>query len=228
MEKTILITGASSGLGFAAAQLFDEKGWNVIGTSTSKQGAEKIEGACSSARGYVCDFRTLEQLESSVLSILEQHPGIDVLMNNVGIKAKGPVEQLSIEQIENLLRINVAGHIVVTKHVVPLMKKRGRGKIINISSSVGKNFAGNFTLYSASKHANTGFSKSLMEELLDENIAVTTLYPGGIRTPFHEGDRPAYLDPADVAETIFFIATRTDAVLISELVIVPKSEKNIP
>ena len=160
MKKAILITGASSGLGFAAAKLFDDKGWNVIGTSTSKQGAEKIEDACGSARGYVCDFRKLEHLESSVLSILEQHPGIDVLMNNSGIKAKGPVEELSIEQIENLLRINVVGHIVVTKLVVHLMKKRGSGKIINISSSVGKNFAGNFTLYSASKHANTGSARA--------------------------------------------------------------------
>ena len=228
MKKTILITGAASGLGFAAAQLFDQKGWRVLGSSTSREGADKLESACESAHGFVCDFRDLKTAEKQISDILSKYTKIDVLMNNSGIKAKGPIESLTVDQIENLLKINVAGHLVVTMLVVPLMKQAGSGKIINISSTVGRNYAGNFTLYSASKHANSGFSKSLMEELLDTPISVSAVYPGGIRTPFHEGDRPSYLEPSDVAETIYFIATRPEHVLIPELVVVPKSEKNIP
>lgn len=228
MKKTILITGASSGLGFSAAKLFASNGWTVIGSSTSREGAGKIEKACPGAQGFVCDFRDLHKAEKQISAVLEKHQHIDVLLNNTGIKAKGPVESLDIEQIENLLKINVAGHFVVTRLVVPLMKKAASGKIINISSTVGKNYAGNFTLYSASKHANTGFSKSLMQELLDTPISVSTVYPGGIDTPFHEGERPNYLKPEDVAETVYFIATRPEHVLISDLVVVPKSEQRIP
>lgn len=228
MKKTILITGASKGLGLATAKLFAEKGWTVVGSSTSREGAEKIEKSCPGGRGFVCDFRDLIGTEAQISAVLEEHSKIDVLMNNSGIKAKGPVESLTIDEIENLLKINVAGHFVVTRLVVPLMKKAGFGKIINISSTVGKNYAGNFTLYSASKHANTGFSKSLMEELIDTPIAVSTVYPGGLRTPFHESDRPNYLEPEEVAEAIYFIAARPGHVLIPDLVIVPRSEKNIP
>ncbi len=228
MKKTILITGASNGLGFAAAQLFDAHGWMVVGSSTTREGAQKIEKNCPGGRGFVCDFRDLRAADEQISAVLDEYPKIDVLMNNTGIKAKGPIESLGIDEIENLLNINVAGHFVVTRLVVPLMKQAGSGKIINISSTVGKNYAGNFTLYSASKHANTGFSKSLMDELIDTPISVSTVYPGGINTPFHESDRPSYLGPEDVAEAVYFIATRPDHVLIPELVVVPKSEKRIP
>ncbi len=228
MKKTILITGASKGLGFATARLFASKDWTVVGSSTTREGVQKIEKNCPGSRGFVCDFRDLEAADAQISAVLEELPRIDVLMNNTGIKAKGPVETLDIEEIENLLKINVAGHFLATRLVVPLIKKAGSGRIITISSTVGKRYAGNFTLYSASKHANTGFSKSLMEELLDTNISVSTVYPGGINTPFHEGDRPNYLDPEDVAETIYFITTRPDTVLITDLIVVPKSEKRIP
>jgi NAD(P)-dependent dehydrogenase (short-subunit alcohol dehydrogenase family) len=228
MKKTILISGASSGLGFAAALLFDANGWTVVGSSTSREGAQKIEKNCPGGRGFVCDFRDLRAAERQISGVLDEFPRIDVLLNNTGIKAKGPVEDISIDEIEKLLNINVAGHFVVTRLVVPLMKTAGSGKIINISSTVGKNYAGSFTLYSASKHANTGFSKSLMEELIDTPISVSTVYPGGINTPFHEGARPSYLGPEEVAEAVYFIATRPEHVLIPDLVIVPKSEKRIP
>lgn len=228
MKKTIMITGASKGLGFATAKLFASKGWTVVGSSTSREGVEKIEKNCPGGRGFICDFGDLKAAEKQVADILKKYPKIDVLMNNTGIKAKGPIESLSIEEIENVLKINVAGHFVVTRLVVPLMKEAGSGRIITISSTVGKQYAGNFTLYSASKHANTGFSKSLMEELNDTSVSVSTVYPGGINTPFHESDRPQYLEAEDVAETVYFIATRPDSVLISELVVVPKSEKRIP
>lgn len=228
MENTILITGASSGLGFATAKLFSSRGWQIIGSSTTQHGVEKIEEECGTAIGFVCDFKNLEAAEKVISGILNRYPSIDVLMNNSGIKAKGPIESLDLSQIENLLKINIAGYLVTARAVVPLMKHAGKGKIINISSTVGRKYSGNFALYSASKHANSGFSKSLMEELIDTPISVSTVYPGGIRTPFHEGDRPDYLEPDDIAEAIYFLATRPEHVLIPELVIVPKSEKNIP
>ena len=132
MEKTILITGASSGLGFAAAKLFAANDWTVVGSSTTKEGAQKIEKNCPDSRGFVCDFRDLKSADEQISAVLEEFPRIDVLLNNTGIKAKGPVEELGIDEIENLLNINVAGHILVTRLVVPMMKTAGSGKIINI------------------------------------------------------------------------------------------------
>lgn len=228
MSKVVFITGGSDGIGFELCKKFEKNGWKVFATSTSQNGLNKIKEISSSCDGAVCDIRIEAQIDAAVNEAVKKFLKIDVLVNNAGIKAKGRVEDFDIEKLKEVIEINFIGHFSLSKKIITIMKKQGFGRIINISSTLGIETPPEYSPYVASKHALAGFSKSLMREVLKDNILVSTVYPGGTNTSLHDTPREDYLLPQDVAEAIFFVASRPDNVLVSELIITPISEKNLP
>lgn len=225
MLKTIFVAGASRGLGFEICRLFHEKDWNIFGTATFQEGVDVLKRACPRAEGIICDIRNPKEIQKALDYAIEKFSKIDVLVNNVGIKGKGKIEEFSEDEIKNVTETNLLGTINATKKAAEIMKKQKQGRIINICSTFGIETSENFSIYCATKHGLRGFSRAAMKELAKENINVSIIYPGGMNTDFHDSPRPNFLNPKEVAEAVYFIATRPNDVLVSELVIVPKCER---
>ncbi len=194
MAKTVLITGASSGIGKATAEYFLSKGWNVAATMRSP---EKIEdSALDAAMIYLrLDVTDPETIKSALSQTLEKFGRIDVLVNNAGYGLTGAIESLSMEQIKRQYDTNVFGLIAVTQAVLPTMRSQRSGAIVNISSIGGRIGFPFISAYHSTKWAVEGFSESLRFELRPFGIEVKIIEPGGIRTDFGTRSMEAVLKP---------------------------------
>ena len=187
MKKTVLVTGASSGFGRETVRVFVEKGWNVIATMRSPEKEEelsKIEGVMV-VRLDVTDKRSIRE---AVAAGVSRFGGIDVLVNNAGYGAFGALEVAPDEVIRQQFEVNLFGLIDVTKAVLPGMRERKSGVIINVSSVGGRLTFPFATLYHATKFAVEGLTESLQYELNPLGIRLKIVEPGGYRTNF-AGDR---------------------------------------
>jgi NAD(P)-dependent dehydrogenase (short-subunit alcohol dehydrogenase family) len=215
MPKTILITGASSGIGLATAKRFAREGWNVVATMrSSTDGAElaKLGDHVLVTRLDVQDLASIDAAVTAVTAGIARFGTIDVLVNNAGFGLMGVFESLSREQIRQQFDVNVIGVMDVTRAVLPQMRKQKSGVIINVSSRAGIIAQPMISLYSASKFALEGFSEALSFELAAVGIAVKIIQPSGGITSTKFGDRTAreaqpLTPPADYAA--FVDATRT-------------------
>ncbi len=186
MAKTVLITGASSGLGKETAKLFQEKGWNVIATMRSPE-KEKELLELKNVLILSLDVTNLESIKAAVEKGVQKFGNIDLLVNNAGYGLMGVFEASTNTQIQKQYDVNVFGVMNVTKSVLPVMRKNQSGTIINISSFGGVT-AGQFaSLYNSSKFALEGFSEALSHELAFLNIAVKIIEPGSVQTNFRNG-----------------------------------------
>lgn len=188
-RSTALITGASTGIGLATTRALRDAGFRVFGTSR-----------CASARGadgitmLRCDVTDHASVAELVSDVVDQSGHIDVLVNNASIGLFAAAEESSIEQARALFDVNVFGVLRVTNAVLPVMRRQGNGRIINMSSVLGLIPAPYSAIYSASKHAIEGYSKSLDHEVRSLGIRVILLEPAFTRTSFEENltqpDRP--------------------------------------
>jgi NAD(P)-dependent dehydrogenase (short-subunit alcohol dehydrogenase family) len=183
MPNTVLITGCSSGLGRATAQLFAARGWNVAAT------ARNPAALTDWARGdhvvaLPLDVTNEASIASAVAAAHERFGVIDVLVNNAGYGLFGPLEGMSAEQIESQFRTNVFGTMAMIRHVLPAMRARGRGTLINLSSLAGRMADPFASAYDATKYAIEGFSESLRYELKPHGIRVRLIEPGHFKTDF--------------------------------------------
>jgi NAD(P)-dependent dehydrogenase (short-subunit alcohol dehydrogenase family) len=190
MAKTILITGCSTGLGFAAARAFAERGHRVIATVRSEADARRVEAECKgSIQSVLCDVTVKEQV-AELPGAVRRITGdgvLDGLINNAGVlPAPCPVEFQRMEEIRAVFDVNVFGMMAVTIALLPLLGTdpvRGQpGRIINISSIEGKVASPFISAYPATKHAIEGFSSSLRRELQLVGIKVIIVSPGGIQS----------------------------------------------
>ena len=181
--KTILITGASSGIGKSTAELFQSKGWNVSATMRNPEQDSGLGNHASTmvARLDVTDPRSIV---SAVNETLDRFGNIDALLNNAGYGAYGPLEAFSMEQVERQFATNVTGLLAVTKVVLPCMRAATSGVIVNISSIGGQMTFPLGSLYHGSKFAVEGLSESLHFELEPLGIRVKIVEPGMINTDF--------------------------------------------
>lgn len=209
--KVAIVTGGTKGIGRSIAEALVKEGVNVcIGARSRKEIDETVEQlvalGTAGAMGVVCDVRNQTQVRSLFDLTEIQLGGVDILINNAGIGIFARVEEMACEDFIAVLETNLFGVFYCCQEAIPLMKKRGGGYIINISSLAGANPHPQMAAYNASKFALNGFSEALMQEVRHENIKVSYIMPGSVNTEFG-GDSPSeekvwQLQPADVAKVV--------------------------
>ncbi len=183
MKQTVLVTGASSGFGRETVKLFHQKGWNVVATMRSPE----KETSLSSLDGVLVtrlDVTDKASIESAMAAAVGRFGGIDVLVNNAGYGTLGALEAASEAVIRQQFEVNVFGLIEVTKAVLPGMRARRSGVIVNVSSVGGRVTFPFCTLYHATKFAVEGLTESLQYELNPLGIRLKIVEPGGYKTEF--------------------------------------------
>ncbi len=241
--KTVLITGATSGIGKATAIALARLQFRLIitGRRTDRLfnlADELIKTYQIDVLPLVFDVRNEEEVKTAIGSLTGIWTEIDILINNAGL-ASGfdPIQNGLLEDWEIMIDTNLKGLLYVSKAVIPMMIKRGKGHIINISSIAGHEVYPNGNVYCATKHAVEALSKGMRQDLLPYRIKVTSLAPGMVETEFsivrfhgdtqrakqvYEGMTP--LRAEDIADAIVFIITRPDHVCINEMLIMPTDQ----
>lgn len=181
--KTVLITGSSSGIGHATAKVFQVNGWRVIATMRNPEQETELT-TLANVHCIKLDVTQNKNISTTINGIIENHQHIDVLVNNAGYGLVGALECASDQQIEDQIRTNIAGLMLVTKAVLPHMRSRKQGTIINLSSIAGKVSFPFYSSYNATKWAVEGFSEALQYELAPFNIYVKVIEPGLVETNF--------------------------------------------
>ncbi|PDS48530.1 short-chain dehydrogenase/reductase [Rhizobium anhuiense] len=177
--KTALVTGASTGIGLATAEALARAGFTVFGTSRKASG--KSPGQISM---LACDVTDEGSVASVVSMILESNGRIDLLVNNAGLGMFGGAEESSVAQVQSLFDVNLFGVMRMTNAVLPSMRGRGEGLIINMSSALGFVPAPYSAHYAASKYALEGYSESLDHEIRGFNVRVSLIEPGTVQGTF--------------------------------------------
>lgn len=229
-NRTAIVTGGTKGIGLAIARALVAAGANVSLSSRHESEIEKTAaelnkfggGRCV---GFVCDVREEAQVSSFFRSTIEALGGLDILINNAGIGIFGSVEATSGDDFRAVIETNLCGVFYCCHEAIPLLKQRGGGYIINISSLAGANAHPNMAAYNASKFGLNGFSEALMQEVRHDGIKVSYIMPGSVNTEFG-GDEPSVekswqLQPEDIARIVIDLLQYPDRALPSRIEIRP-------
>jgi NAD(P)-dependent dehydrogenase (short-subunit alcohol dehydrogenase family) len=224
--KSAIVTGGTRGIGRAIATKLVGAGANVAITGRIES---EIENAISelnkigpgTVSGYVCDVRNYDRVKS----LFAAFGGVDILINNAGVGIFSSVESMSPEDFRAVLETNVFGVFYCCHEAIPLMRQRGGGYIINISSLAGANPHAEMAAYNASKFGLNGFSEALMQEVRHDGIKVTYIMPGSVNTEFG-GDEPSeqkswQLQPDDIARVVLDLLEYPGRALPSRIEIRP-------
>jgi short-subunit dehydrogenase len=201
-NKTVLITGAASGIGFIMGRMALERGakhlviWDIDSESLSSS-AEELKSKGYSVSTNLVDVRDKDQISAGATEVIKEHGGIDILFNNAGIVVGKKFAEHSYEEIENTMAVNSLGLMYVARAFLPKMIEKGFGRIINIASAAGLTPNPGMTVYASSKWAAVGWSDSLRIELEQnhENIKVLTVMPSYINTGMFDGVKAPLLIP---------------------------------
>jgi 3-oxoacyl-[acyl-carrier protein] reductase len=230
-RSTAFVTGATQGIGRATAFALGRAGYRV---GICARTAAKVEAVVAELRaegieaaGAAADVADPEPVRRAVAHVVEQLGEIGVLVNNAGVLIARPFEEITLEDWDVTMATNLRSLYLVTREVLPAMRRRRDGTIVNVASLAGRNgFAGG-TAYSASKHAVLGFARSLMLEVRKDGVRVVTVCPGSVDTgmildqPMLKTNRERILQPGDVADAILQAVRLPGRALVSELDIRP-------
>lgn len=220
MKKVIVITGASDGLGKTLTESLSKEN-NVIALATTEEKLQKV-AEDNNCNYKVCDVSDYHQVEKCTNEIIEEFGKIDILINNAGLWIQEELEENDVERIHDVIDVNLLGMIYMTKAVIPIMKSRQDGIIININSQAGINHKAERVVYNASKWGVTGFSKSLQDEVAKYGIRVTDILPGMLKTDMFnkmniKKNMENGLDTKEVARLVKFIIDTPKDVMIPEV-----------
>jgi NAD(P)-dependent dehydrogenase (short-subunit alcohol dehydrogenase family) len=194
--KVVIVTGASSGIGKAVARLFAQNGFvTYAGARRSEVFAELQALGCQPICIDVTDESTMR---AAIESIEARHGAVDVLVNNAGYGQMGPLEELSMEQVRQQFETNVFGLLRMSQLVLPAMRRRRSGRILNISSAGGEFTVAGAGVYHMSKYAVESLTDALRYEVKSFGVDVISIQPGGVATNFvHVGEQVSQSDDAD-------------------------------
>ncbi|MDY7081001.1 MAG: SDR family oxidoreductase [Halobacteria archaeon] len=185
MVKTVLVTGASGGIGRETAELFEDRGWKVYGTSRNPDDTD-VAGI-----PLELDVTDADSVENAVARVIEEQGHIDVLVNNAGVGKYGAVEEVPMDEMQHEFGVNVFGPVRMVQEVLPYMREREEGTIINVSSLAGRLSSPAMGIYAGSKFALEGITDALRVEVSDFGINVVLIEPGPVDTGFgEEAKRP--------------------------------------
>ena len=204
--KTAIVTGGSRGIGLAIARALITSDVNVMITGTKQQPlTEAVRGLGAMAMAQTADVRDYPSVERAFNAAAAHFGGIDILINNAGVGVFTPVADMSVEQWHAVIDTNLTGVFYCCRAVLPHLKKRGGGWIVNISSLAAKNAFPEAAAYCASKSGLNAFSEALMQEVRHDGVRVAYVMPGSVNTNFG-GHQTAGADwklsPDDVAEVV--------------------------
>lgn len=185
MDKVVLITGASSGIGKETARLFQTKNWKVAATMRNPEKAEDLL-KIADLELFRLDVTDAASIQTAINQITEKFGRIDAVVNNAGYALAGAFEAATEEQIERQFQTNVFGVMNVCREILPIFRKHKKGIIINVASIGGRMTFPLYSLYNSTKWAIEGFSESLQYEVEQFNIRVKIIEPGPIKTDFYD------------------------------------------
>jgi 3-oxoacyl-[acyl-carrier protein] reductase len=230
-SKIAVVTGGTKGIGFAIAEALAANGASVFICGRNKAdllaASEKLSRS-GTASGTVCDVRNEVDVKAMLSECARVFGGVDILINNAGIGYFGKsVEELSGDEFRQTIETNLFGVFYACHYAIPLMKKRGGGYIINISSLAGQNAHPRMAAYNASKFGLNGFSEALMQEVRHDRIKVSYICPGSVNTEFGGDTTSAenawQLQPEDIAEAVLDLLSFERRALPSKIEIRPST-----
>ncbi|SAM07923.1 hypothetical protein [Absidia glauca] len=239
--KTVFITGSSAGIGEACAREFAKEGSNLVLAARRVDRLEKLKQELGErykdihVHTVALDVRDKKQIDDAIKSLPSQLQDIDVLVNNAGmVHGVDPLIEVKEEDLDIMFATNVKGLVLLTQAIVPRMKERQTGHVINLGSVAGKEAYAGGSIYCATKHAVDAITKALMIELVDTPIRVSQICPGLVNTEFStvrfRGDKSKADDvykglqplvAEDIAEIVVFTAGRPSHVNIADLLVFP-------
>ena len=242
--KVAAITGASSGIGEATALALAEAGAAVALGARRKDRldalAERIESGGGEAVAIEADLGDEEQARGFVRGAAEQLGGLDILINNAGLMLLGPLEGDDSEHWRRMVDVNVLGLLYCTQEALPLIRERGGGHIVNLSSVAGRQATLGASVYNFTKWGVTGFSEALRQEALHSNIRVTVVEPGFVDTELQgHNEHPmvvqatekmreeigTLLEAENIAHAIVYVVSQPEHVNINEVLIRPTGQR---
>ena len=239
--KAVLITGAGSGLGEATARAFTAEGCMVAIVDVSKQNAERVAAELQQQDGksiaIPCDVSNAEQVFAAVETTYERFGRLDVVVNCAAIDHTISVDEMTVEQWDQVIGVNLRGPFLFAKAALPIMRKQHGGHIFNIASTAAVRAWANASAYHATKWGIVGFGRGLGVEGRPDNIRVTTVIPGGMRTHFFDRfvdqgipmpDEKNLQNPTTVASAIVFAAKVPAESNLQELILTPLTETSWP
>ena len=235
--KVALITGGGQGLGQAICKTLCSKGITVvladIRMDLAERTASELQVAGNKGMPVQLDVSDERQVQETISKVVGEFGRLDILINNAGTDKTLSIEELSIQDWDRVLAVNLRGPFLASKAVLPVMRQQGSGYIINIVSTAAKRAWANASAYHASKWGLLGFSHALHVEARAHNIKVTALVAGGMRTPFLLDRFPDInvenlQDPKNVADVIAFLLSTPDGTVIPELMVIPMTETSWP
>ena len=225
-DKTAIITGASRGIGAAIAESLADLGCRVMLAARDCNALavlrDKIKTNGGTAEFTICDMNCEDDISNLVSSTVKTFGGLDVVVNNAGMGIYGRLEDSRTEDWDMMMAVNARGPYLLCRYAIPHLRRSSRAFIINIGSVVSHKGYAEQAIYTASKHALLGMSKSLARELQEDAIRVHAVCPGGVATELVSRARPdldlsVLMQPQEIADVVTFLVTRRGNAVIDEI-----------
>lgn len=221
LKRTVLVTGASSGIGRAVAKNLLLQGHHIIGVSRDCQ---KFTGTYEGFSPVQLDLSRLDDLPVKIHALQNKFPEIDAVVFAAGMGQFGSLEEFSYSQIEYQMTVNFTSQVYLTRALLPLLKRKAHSDLIYIGSEAALKGARKGSIYCASKFALRGFTQALREECGKSNVKICLINPGMVKTAFFQplsfepgDDETNYVLPGDVAEAVSYVLNSREQIVIDEI-----------
>ena len=230
--RVALVTGAGSGLGAVTARLLAENGARVVLADLNKEAAGEVAESCG-GRALYMDLTDAGSIEGAVQDVMATEGRVDILVNSAGLDFIRSTAELTLEEWDNVVNVNLRAPWMLAKLIMPGMMERGSGQILNVASTAAKKGWPNAAAYAASKHGLLGLTQVLHSEGRESGVRAMAVVPGGMRTNFFAAldppPPPENLQPPEtVAKSILFMLSQPLDSVIHELIVTPMTETSYP